>query len=57
MPDMKKDRIINPPSQAGRIIAMTEFNGKIYVACENGVYVLVDDEFVPLGFVRVPDET
>lgn len=40
---------IGPPDGAGNVVAMTELNGRVIVACERGVFRLNDrDQFEPI---------
>ena len=40
-----------PPPEAGKIVAAVEFQGQIIVACQFGVFRLVNGKFEPIAFV------
>ena len=38
------------PLAAGRVVAVTEFEGMFFVACEHAVFRYVDDQLISLKF-------
>lgn len=44
-------------STNGRVVSMLEFQGRIYVAAEFGVYRVDGDKLVPLEFVTIPEDS
>lgn len=43
--------IIKQPEWAGRVVSMTQFNSRVIVACEFGVFWLNGEVFEPIKFV------
>jgi len=48
-------RALKPPKEAGEIVAMTEFQGQIIVACQFRVYRLINNLFEPIIFAEPRD--
>jgi len=45
------------PRRAGRVVSMVEFKGRVYVACERGLYQMnIDGKLMPVEFAVVADE-
>ena len=44
--------IDRPPDWAGKVVGTAEYKGTIYVACEYGVFQLVNDVFLPIRFTE-----
>lgn len=44
--------LIDYPTDAGKVVSMIAFNGQVLIACEYGVFEMVDGKAVRLKFVR-----
>lgn len=47
--------LVDFPAEAGKVVSMIAFGNTVFVACEYGVFTLVDGKAVRLRFVREPD--
>ena len=45
-------KLIDYPTEAGKVVSMIAFNGQVLIACEYGVFEMVDGKAVRLKFVR-----
>ena len=45
-------KLIDYPTEAGKVVSMIAFNDQVLIACEYGVFEIVDGKAVRLKFVR-----
>jgi hypothetical protein len=52
----KGTKFVPIAKKAGKIVSMIRHNERIFVAAENGVFILFDEKFTPLEIKKGPFE-